>query len=166
MHIYMHIVMHIQVGEISGRLGSDGAKAFAQEVQALVTNFNQAIQDEAKDRKYRFVVKRLMKTHQRAGEALDEELDFYKDDDDVAVAFTGSNGEKWFCLGNIEETTVATAAVDERRACSDRGAGSIELSNLDRTSPDTTGQLSDSIGHHHRTAVGQSTGQSPDSHRT
>ena len=121
--------MHIQVGEVSGRLGSDDAKAFAHEIQALVTNFNQAIQDEAKDRKYRFVVKRLMKDHQRAGEALDEELDFYKDDDDVAVAFTGSTGEKWFCLGNIEETTVATTAVDERRACSDRGADYLRTLN-------------------------------------
>tara|TARA_B110000046_G_scaffold127320_1_gene133754 strand:- start:457 stop:888 length:432 start_codon:yes stop_codon:yes gene_type:complete len=47
----------------------------------------------------------------------------------VAVAFTGSNGEKWFCLGNIEETTVATAAVDERRACSDRGADYLRSLN-------------------------------------
>ena len=57
-----------------------------------------------------------MKTHQRAGETLDEELDFYRDDDDVAVAFTGPDGEKWWCIGNIEETTVARTAVDEHRA--------------------------------------------------
>ena len=57
-----------------------------------------------------------MKTHQRAGETLDDELDFYRDDDDVAVAFTGPTGEKWWCLGNIEETTVSRSAVDERRA--------------------------------------------------
>ena len=50
---------HPHVGEIEGRLGSDDAKALAHEVQALVNSFNQSIQEEAKDRKYRFVVKRV-----------------------------------------------------------------------------------------------------------
>ena len=67
---------HPQVGEVQGRLGSDAAKAFATEVNALIVNFNQSIQEEAKDRKYRFVVKRLMKAHQRNG-TLDDELDYY-----------------------------------------------------------------------------------------
>ena len=67
---------------------TEAAKQLMQEISALLSNFNQSIQDEAKDRKYRFVVKRLMKEHQRAGDTLDEELDFYRDDDDVAVLFT------------------------------------------------------------------------------
>lgn len=62
-----------------------------------------------------------MKSHQRAGETLDDELDFYRDDDDVAVAFTGPNGEKWWCLGNIEETAVSRSTVDERRALGSTG---------------------------------------------
>ena len=35
-----------------------------------------------------------MKAHQRAGDTLDEELDYYKDDDDVAVLFTLPDGKK------------------------------------------------------------------------
>jgi hypothetical protein len=77
-----------------GRLGSDAAKAFATEVNALIVNFNQSIQEEAKDQKYRFVVKRLMKAHQRNGTP-DDELDYCRDDDGVSVAFKGPNGEKW-----------------------------------------------------------------------
>jgi hypothetical protein len=40
--------------------------------------FNVALQDESKDRKYRFVVKRLMKANQRQGDEIDEELDYYR----------------------------------------------------------------------------------------
>lgn len=112
---------HPQVGEVQGRLGSDAAKAFATEVNALIVNFNQSIQEEAKDRKYRFVVKRLMKAHQRNG-TLDDELDYYRDDDDVAVAFKGPDGEKWWILGNIEESTVSRSNVDESRAVANTGA--------------------------------------------
>ena len=50
---------HPRVGEVEGRLGSADAKSLAHEVQSLVNNFNQSIQEEAKDRKYRFVVKRV-----------------------------------------------------------------------------------------------------------
>jgi len=66
--------------------GADAeGKELAEQISDLLRNFNQSIQEESKDRKYRFVVKRLMKAHQRAGETLDTELDFYRDDDDVAV---------------------------------------------------------------------------------
>ena len=94
---------------------SAAAALFAQ-ISTLVTDFNQSIQEESKDRKYRFVVKRLMKEHQRHGETLDEELDFYRDDDDVAVLFYMDDGTKVWCLGNIEEVAVARGTVDERRA--------------------------------------------------
>ena len=100
----------------------EAGKELVESVQALLTSFNQSIQEESKDRKYRFVVKRLMKAHQRHGETLDEELDFYRDDDDVAVLFYEPNGTKIWCLGNIEEVAVARGTVDERRALAGTGA--------------------------------------------
>ena len=74
--------------------------ALMQEVSELLRDFNQSIQDEEKDRKYRcanccahggfpptqrplrlpmisicrFIVKRLMKQHQRTSDTVDEEL--------------------------------------------------------------------------------------------
>lgn len=52
----------------------------------------------------------------------DEELDYYRDDDDVAVLFTMDDGSKTFILGNIEEVTIAKGNVDMRRALSSTGA--------------------------------------------
>ena len=99
------------------------------EISSLITSFNQSIQEESKDRKYRFVVKRLMKTNQRAGNTLDNELDFYRDDDDVAVLFT-LGGKKVWCIGNVEEVAVVRGNVDETQALSgERGA---YLANLDK----------------------------------
>jgi hypothetical protein len=46
-------------------------RAKLAEFNALITAFNSSIQEESKDRKYRFRTKRLMKGHQRAGETLD-----------------------------------------------------------------------------------------------
>ena len=90
--------------------------AFVEEISALLTAFNQSIQEESKDRKYRFVVKRLMKANQRQGDTLDEELDFYRDDDDVAVLFLTADGSRVWILGNIEEVAAARGTVDPRRA--------------------------------------------------
>ena len=58
--------------------------AVLEEVSALLAAFNQTLQEEAKDRKYRFHVKRLLKTHLQTGEDIDPDLDFITDDDDVA----------------------------------------------------------------------------------
>ena len=66
----------------------------------------------------------------RAGDTLDTELDFYRDDDDVAVLFFQPDGTKVWCLGNIEELAVAKVTVDERRAISD--AGVAYLLGLDK----------------------------------
>ena len=104
--------------------------AFFEEVHRLLANFNVALQEESKDRKYRFVVKRLMKAHQRQGDDVDEELDFYRDDDDVAVLFTMGDGSVAFALGNIEEVAVASGTVDARRALG--GTGSEYLRNLEK----------------------------------
>lgn len=107
------------------------AKRLMQEISALLSNFNQTIQEEAKDRKYRFIVKRLMKEHQRAGDTLDEELDFYRDDDDVAILFTMPDGSHCWALGNIEEVAQSTQTVNQNTAT---GAnGSSYLLNLDKT---------------------------------
>jgi hypothetical protein len=54
------------------------AAAFFEEIHRLLANFNVALQDESKDRKYRFVVKRLMKANQQQGDEVDEELDYYR----------------------------------------------------------------------------------------
>ena len=45
------------------------AALFFEEIHRLLADFNVALQDECKDRKYRFVTKRLMKAHQRQGDA-------------------------------------------------------------------------------------------------
>ena len=87
------------------------AGAKLAEFSALISAFNSSIQEESKDRKYRFAVKRLMKGHQRAGETLDEELDFYRDDDDVAVLFDMGNGTTAWVIGNIEEVAVTRGEV-------------------------------------------------------
>ena len=57
------------------------AMALLDWIMPLLSDFNQSIQEESKDRKYRFVVKKLMKAHQQHGESLDDELDFYRDDE-------------------------------------------------------------------------------------
>ena len=98
------------------------AALFFEEIHRLLADFNVALQDECKDRKYRFVTKRLMKAHQRQGDEVDEELDYYRDDDDVAVLFTMPDGSKAFVIGNIEEVAVASGTVDARRALSGTGA--------------------------------------------
>ena len=71
-----------------------------------------------------------MKEHQRHGETLDDELDFYRDDDDVAVLFIMDDGSKVWCLGNIEEVAVARGTVDERRALG--GTAASYLLGLDK----------------------------------
>ena len=96
----------MRAGLPADQQGTDGQAdraAVLEEVSALLRDFNQTIQEEAKDRKYRFVVKRLMKANQQQGEEIDEELDYYRDDDDVAVLFTMPDGSKAFVIGNIEE---------------------------------------------------------------
>ena len=63
--------------------GEEGSSAeFFEEIRKLLADFNVSIQEESKDRKLRFHVKRLIKSHQQRGEDVDEELDFYMDDDD------------------------------------------------------------------------------------
>ena len=54
------------------------ATTFFEEIHRLLADFNVSLQDESKDRKYRFVVKRLMKANQRQGDEVDEELDYYR----------------------------------------------------------------------------------------
>ncbi|EOD10062.1 hypothetical protein EMIHUDRAFT_216233 [Emiliania huxleyi CCMP1516] len=89
---------------------------FFEEIRKLLADFNVSIQEESKDRKLRFHVKRLIKSHQQRGEDVDEELDFYMDDDDVAVLFTMEDSSKVFAIGNIEQVAVADGTVDARRA--------------------------------------------------
>ena len=63
--------------------GEEASSAeFFEEIRKLLADFNVSIQEESKDRKLRFHVKRLIKSHQQRGEDVDEELDFYMDDDD------------------------------------------------------------------------------------
>ena len=100
---------------------SDSA-AVLEEVSALLAAFNQTIQDEAKDRKYRFHVKRLLKAHLRAGDAIDPDLDYITDDDDLAVLFTLSGGSKVWLLGNVEAVAVARGTVDKARAVGQHAA--------------------------------------------
>ena len=94
-----------------------------EEVSNLLRDFNQSIQEEAKDRKYRFHVKRLIKGHSRGLDSVDEDLDFITDDDDIAVLFTLGDGSKVWALGNVEAVAVARGNVDEKRAVG-RGSGS------------------------------------------
>ena len=124
--------------------GEEGSSAeFFEEIRKLLADFNVSIQEESKDRKLRFHVKRLIKSHQQRGEDVDEELDFYMDDDDgdhalaclshthirrafsslpllflsaVAVLFTMEDSSKVFAIGNIEQVAVADGTVDARRA--------------------------------------------------
>ena len=115
-------LMRQGLGEGEGELRTASGKDMLETVTQLLRDFNQSIQDESKDRKYRFVVKKLMRAHQRSGDTLDTELDYYHDDDDVAVLFFLPDGTKVWCLGNIEEVGRATGTLDERRAISDAGA--------------------------------------------
>jgi|EP00966_Prymnesium_polylepis_P161174 hypothetical protein len=90
--------------------------AVLEEVSALLAAFNQTIQDEAKDRKYRFHVKRLLKAHLRAGDDVDPDLDYITDDDDLAVLFQLTDGTKVWVIGNVEAVAVARGSVDKSRA--------------------------------------------------
>ena len=122
--------MRAGLGADEQELRTAEGRDLVQQIGDLLRNFNQSILEESKDRKYRFVVKKLMKAHLRAGETLDEELDFYRDDDDVAVLFFLGNDKKVWCLGNIEEVARETGTVDERRALGNNGAQ--YLLNLDK----------------------------------
>ena len=62
----------LEKGAARGRLR---AHRGGQRRQPRAMDFNVALQEESKDRKYRFVVKRLMKANQRQGDEVDEELD-------------------------------------------------------------------------------------------
>ena len=103
-------------------VGNDDSQAVLEEVSKLLASFNQTIQEEAKDRKYRFHVKRLLKAHLRAGDDVDPELDFITDDDDLAVLFTLADGRKIWAIGNVEEVAVVRGAVDKNRALGSRAA--------------------------------------------
>ena len=81
----------------------------------MLASFNQTIQEEAKDRKYRFHVKRLVKAHLRT-DTTDTDLDFITDDDDVAVLFTLTDGRKVWVIGNVEEVAVVRGTLDEKKA--------------------------------------------------
>ena len=74
------------------QLDADRA-AVLEEVSALLSSLNQTIQDEAKDRKYRFHIKCLLKAHLRAGDSIDPDLDYITDDDDLAVYYF--DGDKY-----------------------------------------------------------------------
>ena len=109
-------------------LSADRA-AVLEEVSALLASFNQTLQEEAKDRKYRFHVKRLLKAHLRTGDDVDPDLDFITDDDDVAVLFTLADGSMVWAIGNVEAAAVARGAVDKVRAIGAHSAA--YLSSLD-----------------------------------
>ena len=91
------------------------AAAVLEEVSSVLRDFNQTLQQEAKDRKYRFHIKRLLPAHLQTT-TLDAELDFISDDDDVAVLFTLESGRTVWVLGNVEEVAVARGAVDKDKA--------------------------------------------------
>ena len=47
-------------------------------------------------------MKRLLKGHLRAGDAVDPDLDYITDDDDLAVLFTRADGSTFWSIGNIQ----------------------------------------------------------------
>lgn len=67
-------------------------------------------------------MKRLLKAHLRAGDAIDPDLDYITDDDDVAVLFTLSDGSKVWAIGNVEAVAVARGALDKNRAIGPRAS--------------------------------------------
>ena len=102
-------------------IGPDRA-AVLEEVGSLIVAFNQSIQDESKDRKYRFHTLRLLKEHARTADDVDAELDFITDDDDVAFLFTDDSGKRVFAIGNVEAVAVVRGSVDRARAIGPRAA--------------------------------------------
>ena len=94
-------LMRTALPEDQQELSPDRA-AVLEEVSALLAAFNQTLQEESKDRKYRFHVKRLLKGHLRAGDAVDPDLDYITDDDDLAVLFTRADGSTFWSIGNIQ----------------------------------------------------------------
>ena len=110
---------------------SDDRSAVLEEVSALLAAFNQTIQDEAKDRKYRFHVKRLLKAHLRTDDSTDPDLDYITDDDDLAVLFTLSDGRKVWAIGNVEAVAVARGTVDKNRAVGSNAASYLRSLDAD-----------------------------------
>ena len=66
-------LMRHTAGDGEGELSIEGGELF-EIICQLLRDFNQSIQDESKDRKYRFVTKKLMRAHQRSGDTLDTEM--------------------------------------------------------------------------------------------
>ena len=121
-------LMRTALPEDQQELSPDRA-AVLEEVSALLAAFNQTLQEESKDRKYRFHVKRLLKGHLRAGDAVDPDLDYITDDDDLAVLFTRADGSTFWSIGNIEAVAVARGNVDRARAVGARSGA--YLASLD-----------------------------------
>lgn len=74
-------------------------------------------------------MKRLLKGHLRAGDAVDPDLDYITDDDDLAVLFTHADGSTFWSIGNIEAVAVARGNVDRARAVGARSG--VYLASLD-----------------------------------
>ena len=59
------------------------------------------------------------------------DLDFIKDDDDLAVLFTLSDGKKVWALGNVEAVAVARGDVDKERATGGRAKSYLQSLDAD-----------------------------------
>jgi hypothetical protein len=81
------------------------AATFFEEIHRLLANFNVALQDESKDRKYRFVTKRLMKANQQPGDEIDEELGYYRKLHHTALCRTAPRCTVLYCTSRHQHCT-------------------------------------------------------------
>jgi hypothetical protein len=88
--------------------GGDGEDELSSTVGQYLADFNRSLQNEAKERKFRFITKRLVSHHAAAtGLAPDAAEHSLEKDDTVALSYLQA-GKKVICFGLIEKMAVAT----------------------------------------------------------
>ena len=87
-----------------------------QEIAPVLADFNREIDEEAHGRKERFRTQRLIKNREQLmGEAVDEELDFLEEDDNIVAVFEHEDGSLYWVVGSIQYICTAAADIDIRK---------------------------------------------------
>ena len=99
------IESHTKQREDAAQAGQPSASDLElwQEIAPVLADFNREIEDEAHGRKERFRTQRLIKNREQlTGEAVDEELDFLEEDDNIVAVFEHEDGSLYWVVGSIQ----------------------------------------------------------------
>ena len=112
------IESHTKQREDAAQAGQPSASDLElwQEIAPVLADFNREIEDEAHGRKERFRTQRLIKNREQlTGEAVDEELDFLEEDDNIVAVFEHEDGSLYWVVGSIQYVCTTTSDIDIRK---------------------------------------------------